>query len=461
MFWWRKRNEGFEWREYVRTTILVRREQRRQRVKDMQAAAAQHVKDAGKRSVEAGIAGSRGAGAGLWAGAQALYSAGKRLAASAAVLSRRAIQVVGAFAATAAQGLGTMISAAAQRLGVLLAPGLVPAAAWARKPMPSLALKIAAALAGPGAVYRTWRFGFDADAAFAAAIFAVSAGLLLLAFITENDRDRSSGDRRSLASRFFAGEFGLGAGRRMLFGPPGVVALFILGLTVAGGAILHGVDNGGGADPANPITTSALPEVGSMQLEGRAEALTGDTLRVSGALVRLDGIEAPEPAQLCRRKSGAWRCGAAAKSALANLIRRRPVACEVLGERDDGNRARCNVGGVDIAEWLVRNGHVFADGGFWSGYASIEGEAQAQSVGLWSGEADRPQDFRDKRWEEAKKRSPKGCPIKGSVRSGKRFYVVPWAPGYDSLRIRTSRGERWFCTESEAETAGWTRLAPS
>jgi hypothetical protein len=32
MFGWRKRNDGFEWREYVRTTILVRRRNRRDRV---------------------------------------------------------------------------------------------------------------------------------------------------------------------------------------------------------------------------------------------------------------------------------------------------------------------------------------------------------------------------------------------------------------------------------------------
>ena len=32
MLGWRKRNDGFEWREYVRTTILVRRKHRRERV---------------------------------------------------------------------------------------------------------------------------------------------------------------------------------------------------------------------------------------------------------------------------------------------------------------------------------------------------------------------------------------------------------------------------------------------
>src|SRR5690606_25796115 len=68
LLWWRKRNEGFEWRDYVRTTILVRREQRRKRLKDVQAAAAAHVKDASRRGLDAGVHGARSAGTGTWSG---------------------------------------------------------------------------------------------------------------------------------------------------------------------------------------------------------------------------------------------------------------------------------------------------------------------------------------------------------------------------------------------------------
>ena len=39
MFGWRKKKDGFVWNEYVRTTILLRREQRRQRVEDVRDAA--------------------------------------------------------------------------------------------------------------------------------------------------------------------------------------------------------------------------------------------------------------------------------------------------------------------------------------------------------------------------------------------------------------------------------------
>jgi hypothetical protein len=49
MFGWRKRNDGFEWRGYVRTTILVRRGQRRQRIDEAKGAARQGMHHAGRR----------------------------------------------------------------------------------------------------------------------------------------------------------------------------------------------------------------------------------------------------------------------------------------------------------------------------------------------------------------------------------------------------------------------------
>lgn len=77
MFGWRKRNEGFEWREYVRTTVLVRRADRQRRLDDVRMAALAKVKDTRDRGVEAGKVGldrtldglkavARSAATGLW-----------------------------------------------------------------------------------------------------------------------------------------------------------------------------------------------------------------------------------------------------------------------------------------------------------------------------------------------------------------------------------------------------------
>ncbi len=54
-----------------------------------------------------------------------------------------------------------------------------------------------------------------------------------------------------------------------------------------------------------------------------------------------------------------------------------------------------------------------------------------------------------------------GCNIKGniSIETGNRLYHIPGMEDYESTRIDSLRGERWFCTESEAIASGW-RKAP-
>ncbi|MBL0937163.1 MAG: hypothetical protein IBJ07_20685 [Rhizobiaceae bacterium] len=52
-----------------------------------------------------------------------------------------------------------------------------------------------------------------------------------------------------------------------------------------------------------------------------------------------------------------------------------------------------------------------------------------------------------------------GCNIKGnvSVGSGERIYHVPGQPYYDDTVISMRKGERWFCSEAEAQQAGWRK----
>ena len=57
MFGWRRRSEGFEWQEYVRTTVLIRRADRQRKIDDVRAAAINKVKDTADRGVAAGRAG--------------------------------------------------------------------------------------------------------------------------------------------------------------------------------------------------------------------------------------------------------------------------------------------------------------------------------------------------------------------------------------------------------------------
>lgn len=51
------------------------------------------------------------------------------------------------------------------------------------------------------------------------------------------------------------------------------------------------------------------------------------------------------------------------------------------------------------------------------------------------------------------------CRIKGNivVTTGERIYHIPGGHFYEDTRINASNGERWFCTESEAQASGWRR----
>lgn len=50
-----------------------------------------------------------------------------------------------------------------------------------------------------------------------------------------------------------------------------------------------------------------------------------------------------------------------------------------------------------------------------------------------------------------------GCTIKGniSIDTGNKVYHLPGMEDYESTLIDPTKGERWFCTESEAIANGW------
>ena len=376
MFGWRRRSEGFEWREYVRTTILVRRADRQRRVEDVRVAALDKVKEQRDRALEAGKA-----------GVEAAAGVVSDVARTSAELLRR-------FAIAAWRGLMSALGWFAGRAG----------AVFGRLPMPDL--RLWPQFAGAG------RRIFD-----------------LMADVA----------RRSPISA-----------RHVMYAVGG------LGLIYVGGPMLRG-------EPARiPAIRVAnlVPATSAGSLSGRATALSGDSLRIDGELVRLSGIEAPAPAHPCLKANGRrWSCGATATSALQRLVRGRIVSCDVSGVDDAGRKlASCRMGETDIAGELVRGGHVFAGDGMFASYANDEDSARTARTGLWQGETVRPKEWRERAWEEAKRTAPEGCPIKGIVRASARLYAMPWSDGYIGAKVRTIKGERWFCSEDDARAAGF-RLA--
>jgi hypothetical protein len=54
---------------------------------------------------------------------------------------------------------------------------------------------------------------------------------------------------------------------------------------------------------------------------------------------------------------------------------------------------------------------------------------------------------------------PPGCLIKGTInrKTGDRVYHLPGQKHYDEVTIEPEAGERWFCTEDEAQASGWRK----
>lgn len=130
---------------------------------------------------------------------------------------------------------------------------------------------------------------------------------------------------------------------------------------------------------------------GAGTVEGTARLVDGDSLFVDGREVRLKGIDAPEGRQSCTRAGQSWPCGEEARRELARLVSGQPVRCRSV-ETDQHDRllGYCNAGDRELNREMVRSGYALAYGSF----ETEERDAKAARRGLWSGEFERPRDWR-------------------------------------------------------------------
>jgi endonuclease YncB( thermonuclease family) len=448
MFGWRRKTDGFVWHEYVRTTILVRRDQRRQKVENIRDAAVDGVKNAGRQGVALSAAGLNAAARGAAQGVEAAYFT--------------CLDMSVACARATGVWLTSSLGPGAQALAARTGAGLHALMHVLARPALATPLLLVGAAAGLSAGARWSTSGFDPQAVIAATAAAIAGGLVVLPWVASwAQRTGWSARTGALLSR-------LPGVARMPAGLSGAILAGVALIAIAGGGAW--IANRSGAAGGNTAAVAPASKAGTGEsvaldgkLDGRAVALSGDLLRVGGTLVRLSGIEAPERKQDC---SGAgikkWACGAAAKTALQKLVAGKKVVCEVSGRQEQMfTRATCQVNGADLAGQLVRGGHVFAASGLFATHANAEAEARAAKLGLWKGDPLRPTAWRTQKWDEAKRAAPDGCPIKGQVADDARTYLVPWSSNYEKAKVRQGRGERWFCSEDEARAAGWKPVEPS
>lgn len=154
----------------------------------------------------------------------------------------------------------------------------------------------------------------------------------------------------------------------------------------------------------------------------------------------------------------------------------------ITGSRSGSDRygrflAICFLGEDDLNRWLVSQGLALAYVQYSDRYQAVEEAAKRNRKGLWAGAFVAPWDWRHRTPQTAllgataakangaalseinvKAPPVQDCSIKGNVnRTGVRIYFLPGTSAYGKVKMNKGLGERWFCTEQEAQAAGWRK----
>ena len=188
--------------------------------------------------------------------------------------------------------------------------------------------------------------------------------------------------------------------------------------------------------------------------------IDGDTVELEGGQkVRYIGIDTPE---IVHPQKPVECFGREAANINKELVEGKIVELEKdVSETDKYQRLLryVYVGDIFVNDYLVRQGYAHAssyppDVKYQDLFRQAEQEAQSHNRGLWekcSATEQQP--------SVSSQLLPEGdCKIKGNISStGEKIYHLPGQYYYDRTVIDESRGEKWFCSEDEAITAGWRK----
>ena len=193
---------------------------------------------------------------------------------------------------------------------------------------------------------------------------------------------------------------------------------------------------------------------------GQIKVVDADTIILNSEKIRLYGIDAPETNQYCYVKKEAWPCGKLATKYLKNLLKDvspPSLHCKISSKDRYGRSIGvCYIEDKNINRSLVENGWALAYREYSKDYIHNEKLASQNKIGIWQGEFVEPWNWRKGvRIKEVKKIK---CQIKGNISSrGEKIYHLPNSKNYLKTKISTSKGEKWFCSEKEAQENGWRK----
>ena len=199
------------------------------------------------------------------------------------------------------------------------------------------------------------------------------------------------------------------------------------------------------------------------------EVIDGDTIKIDGNMkVRLIGIDAPESNECYYEES---------RDELIRLVQGKYVRLEKDIDSIDGLGRLLryvHLPSNDLTENdIFINRHLLLYGyaqtfsfapnkRYKLLFVKAREQALTQRKGLWSDECDYLSEFEQ---EHALTReinelpSDPNCVIKGNIssRGAGKLYFPPGCSSYNQIKIDTSKGEGYFCTEEEAIDAGFTK----
>ena len=144
--------------------------------------------------------------------------------------------------------------------------------------------------------------------------------------------------------------------------------------------------------------------VQASEIVGFPKVVDGDTIHIKSYKIRLEGIDAPEMKQKCKKPylkimffnfQKDYYCGQMSKKKLVQKIGNKPVKCILLGkDRYKRYLAKCLKGTINLNRWMVRNGYAIAYRKYSKIYIPDENFAKEEKLGLWGGTFIKPEKWR-------------------------------------------------------------------
>ena len=150
-----------------------------------------------------------------------------------------------------------------------------------------------------------------------------------------------------------------------------------------------------------------VSNVTAEEISGTPKIIDGDTVHINNYKFRLEGIDAPEMKQQCKKESlkissiigftfyKDYNCGKVSKAKLKAKINGSKIKC-IFTSKDRYKRyiATCFKGETNLNQWMVRNGYAIAYRRYSKKYVSDEDFAKEKKLGLWQGKFMNPEKWR-------------------------------------------------------------------